>query len=146
MSQTQTARFRYLRKVYDVPISIAGDPIAESVEVVGSPERVSFDRSPASGDAAIENTDNKTGCSSCKKKKKKRTLTDTLRGATKLVKSELGIGSAADSMVETRKALCLSCGFQDLGVCSKCGCYCAAKIKLKNEKCPIGKWGDADGN
>jgi hypothetical protein len=63
------------------------------------------------------------------------------QGAAQLVKAELGLDKAPEELVQERKAICLACENYDFGVCvKKCRCYLAAKVKLKNEKCPVGKW------
>tara|TARA_R100000008_G_C3490541_1_gene118490 strand:- start:105 stop:326 length:222 start_codon:yes stop_codon:yes gene_type:complete len=42
----------------------------------------------------------------------------------------------------SRWAECQSCEylFKPTGTCKKCGCFMKLKTKLKNAKCPIGKW------
>lgn len=43
--------------------------------------------------------------------------------------------------VKKRNAECESCEHRNIfKVCEKCGCITNMKTKLKNEKCPIGKW------
>lgn len=76
------------------------------------------------------------GCKTCAAKGLKRLIL----GGAKLLKSELGIDASDEKTVNKRKELCLSCDRYDFGVCSDCGCFCAAKVKLTSEKCPIGKW------
>lgn len=41
-----------------------------------------------------------------------------------------------------RYQLCLSCTelIQVTKQCKKCGCFMAAKVKLKAATCPLGKW------
>ena len=67
-------------------------------------------------------------------------LTRLVRGASGLLKAELGIGGADEHTINDRKNICESCEHYDFGVCGKCGCFCSAKVKLKNEKCPEGRW------
>ena len=76
------------------------------------------------------------GCKTCAAKGLKRLI----MGGAKLLKSELGIDAADSDTVESRKRTCLSCDRYNFGVCEDCGCFCAAKVKLTSEKCPIGKW------
>ncbi len=76
------------------------------------------------------------GCKTCAAKGLKRLIL----GGAKLLKSELGIDASDEETVEKRKKLCIGCDKYDFGVCSDCGCFCAAKVKLTSEKCPIGKW------
>ena len=44
--------------------------------------------------------------------------------------------------VENRGKICDDCDLRHgfLPVCTKCGCVIPAKIRLENQKCPIGKW------
>ena len=76
------------------------------------------------------------GCGSCASKGLKRLLT----GGAKLLKAELGMDACEESITIDRKNFCESCEHYDFGVCNKCGCFCAAKVKLKTEKCPEGIW------
>ena len=82
----------------------------------------------------------KGGCSSCAKKG----LLGLIKGSAKLLKSELGIDAADEETMADRKALCLGCPIYDFGVCVEekggCGCFVAAKVKLKSEACPMDKW------
>jgi len=78
----------------------------------------------------------KKGCGSCEKNKLKRLIS----GGAKLLKAELGVDAADDDTIIDRKKLCLNCPSYDFGVCDDCGCFCAAKVKLKSEVCPQGKW------
>jgi hypothetical protein len=72
-----------------------------------------------------------------------------IHGAVGLTKAALNIDNVHDEVKESRRNECRACEFsekKDFGgtvkvrLCSKCGCYIAAKTKLKDEKCPIGKW------
>ena len=76
------------------------------------------------------------GCKTCAAKGLKRLIT----GGAKLLKSELGIDAADAETMDKRKNICLGCEKYNFGVCTDCGCFCAAKVKLTSEKCPIGKW------
>ena len=78
----------------------------------------------------------KKECSTCAEKGLKRLIF----GGAKLLKSELGIDAATDDEMSKRRSLCESCPKMDFGVCTDCGCFLAAKVKLKSEKCPEGKW------
>ena len=79
----------------------------------------------------------KSNCSSCSKVKGLKRL---LQGSASLLKAELGIDAADEATMAKRKATCLACNSYDFGVCNDCGCFCAAKVKLKSEACPQGKW------
>ena len=78
----------------------------------------------------------KKGCTTCGAKGIKRLLL----GSAKLLKSELGIDASDEKTMSSRRGMCESCEHYDFGVCGECGCFCAAKVKLKSELCPIGKW------
>ncbi len=43
---------------------------------------------------------------------------------------------------DTRYVTCKGCEFFNalLRTCGKCGCFMPAKVKLKDAKCPVGKW------
>ena len=90
----------------------------------------------------------KKGCSGCGKdatpeqlaKRNAVGLSRLVRGAAGMLKAELGIGSASKEVVAMRKEQCNDCKHYDFGVCTNCGCFCAAKVLLKSEKCPIRKW------
>lgn len=57
-----------------------------------------------------------------------------------------GFLKAGKRQVHNRLSICQACEFWDgeawnkTGRCKKCGCSTWAKIRLKTEKCPIGKW------
>ena len=82
----------------------------------------------------------KTPAKKCKGCGKARGLKDLIIGSAKLLKSELGIDASDEKTVANRKKLCESCKHYDFGVCDQCGCFCSAKVRLKSEKCPVGKW------
>jgi hypothetical protein len=45
-------------------------------------------------------------------------------------------------IAQSRLSICESCPelIKLTKQCKKCGCFMAAKTKLQNAKCPIGKW------
>lgn len=47
-----------------------------------------------------------------------------------------------DDYDKIRLAYCKVCPHlnKTFYVCGKCGCYMVLKVKLKNAKCPVGKW------
>lgn len=49
-------------------------------------------------------------------------------------------------IVEDRMAICKACPelIKLTSQCKKCGCFMAAKTKLNNAECPIGKWGKSE--
>jgi len=63
-----------------------------------------------------------------------------LKGAVGLAKAHLGIDAADKETVESRQATCLGCDRFDFGKCKECGCYLHAKVRIKSETCPIGRW------
>lgn len=47
-----------------------------------------------------------------------------------------------ETISKTRFDICTSCEFltKTTNSCKKCGCFMIVKTKLKNARCPIGKW------
>ncbi len=73
------------------------------------------------------------------------TMAAAIHGAVGLVKAAVGMDKAPRELVEKRKEICDGCEHAVLraGVfwqCDICRCATSAKIRLKGEKCPIGKW------
>lgn len=144
-----TARFKEGRRIYEIALAVNHD--SGSVAAAGPLKQITFPHNAPQEDqeSPQENKEGKVckdcgnkkdkGCKNCRDKKK-RSLGDTIKGAVGLAKSEMGVGTVDDSTLEHRRQLCILCDRQDLGVCSECGCYCAAKVKLKKERCPLGKW------
>jgi len=64
------------------------------------------------------------------------TITSTVKGAT------LGIAHALGGFIDPSKRLdiCKTCPLFENNRCRKCGCFLQAKARIKNEKCPEGKW------
>lgn len=64
-----------------------------------------------------------------------------LAGATKLLRSELGLRVIQDeSVIQARRQACEACEFWDHGRCKECGCYTFAKSRLAQENCPHNRW------
>lgn len=61
-------------------------------------------------------------------------------GATGLAKAAMGLDRADDATIATRYALCMACDRHAIGLCTACGCLCAAKVRVAGEACPEGKW------
>lgn len=61
-------------------------------------------------------------------------------GAAGLAKAALGMERSDDATIAARYALCMACDRHALGVCTACGCFCAAKVRVAGEACPQGKW------
>jgi len=78
------------------------------------------------------------GCGGCNNGEKG--LNRLLLGGAKLLKAELGMDACDEETIIDRQNFCESCEHYDFGVCNKCGCFCAAKVKLKSETCPVGRW------
>ncbi|KKM79072.1 hypothetical protein LCGC14_1353590 [marine sediment metagenome] len=43
-------------------------------------------------------------------------------------------------MTQERLAICNGCEWNCWGLCRKCFCVINVKIRVPNEKCPLGKW------
>lgn len=77
------------------------------------------------------------------------TAGEIVHGAAGLAKAAMGINRADDATIAARTAICKSnaCGKAtvsaegNLKSCSLCNCMLRAKLSLKGESCPIGKWG-----
>lgn len=56
------------------------------------------------------------------------------------------IGRVAVDVAEQRMEICRACPelIQVTSQCKKCGCFMAAKTKLPNASCPLGKWDAID--
>jgi hypothetical protein len=65
-----------------------------------------------------------------------------LKGAAKLVRSELGLVILKDlDLIAARRRACEACDRWDHGRCRECGgCYTFAKSRLSREVCPLGRW------
>ncbi len=69
-------------------------------------------------------------------------------GAVALAKSKLGIGYAAQDVIERRRVICrqceraVPCPFNQHRFCwcAECGCQLVDKTRLADEECPIGSW------
>ena len=57
-----------------------------------------------------------------------------------------GFALADAETLATRESVCQTCpqwdaaGMRGTGRCKKCGCSTWAKLRIANEKCPLGKW------
>jgi hypothetical protein len=112
-----------------VPLSIEGD----NIEMGGTPRKI------LSGGVAVENQGAKPkdpperkGCCGGGKR--------LVKGAGKLLQSELGIFQAEEDVIQARRKMCMECPEFDFGLCKQCGCYLYAKTRLKKERCPLNKW------
>jgi|VirMetMinimDraft_7_1064189.scaffolds.fasta_scaffold07099_3 hypothetical protein len=52
--------------------------------------------------------------------------------------------SVPAQVAESRQNICNGCPkrIDLLNQCKECGCFLAAKTKIKQEKCPLDKWGE----
>ena len=49
-------------------------------------------------------------------------------------------------IADARRLLCNSCEHRTrIGLCAKCGCVIAAKVKVAITQCPVGKWNRYNG-
>lgn len=48
--------------------------------------------------------------------------------------------SSDEQMMVDRWRQCRSCPDIRHGICSHCGCFMKAKVKLRAASCPLGKW------
>ena len=51
-----------------------------------------------------------------------------------------GFGTAAPEVYRGRVEACASCEYHTGLRCRVCGCFTAAKARLRHERCPVGKW------
>lgn len=69
-----------------------------------------------------------------------------VHGAAGLIKSTLGIGLAAQSVISWRRDVCRTCDASEKDAtgrvrrCFECGCLIAHKTRLRAERCPRGLW------
>lgn len=79
---------------------------------------------------------NTSGCSSCRAAKEARL-------AAKIAKAIIN-PDADQQLIDNRLNICKGCPFltKIVGIdqCEKCSCLISLKAKLKDEKCPEGKW------
>lgn len=78
---------------------------------------------------------NSADCSACEP-----TVSSAVRGTIGMAKAYIGIGAVDRQTAETRYATCQACSRNNLGQCRVCGCFVAAKVRNRNEQCPIAKW------
>ncbi len=73
------------------------------------------------------------------------TMAAAIHGAVGLVKAAVGMDKSSPELIAQRQEICEACEHwvKPLGLFHRCDiCKCAThlKIRLKGEKCPIGKW------
>ena len=153
MTDRAKARYRWNHQLYLVDVEVDSNGLNPKIASDAIPQNPYNQQNGATGfertanntpkeDDSPKDKEQSDGCSSCGKKNKgRRGLKDLAKGAVGLAKSELGVGHAPPEIIELRSSVCRSCDRQDLGVCQECGCYCAAKVKLTKERCPLDKWG-----
>ena len=70
--------------------------------------------------------------------------TNLARSASRFARSGFALADA--ETLASREAVCQTCpqwdaaGMRGTGRCRKCGCSTWAKLRMANEKCPLGKW------
>jgi len=135
-SVTQFLEWTYEGKQLEVKLELSDEVTVGHIQTKNKTKKVlPKKKSNAPKEVTVE-PKKKKGCGSCASKGLKRLLT----GGAKLLKSELGIDACDEATMIDRKNLCESCEHYDFGVCSLCGCFCAAKVKLKSELCPDERW------
>ena len=83
-----------------------------------------------------------------KKKPKEPQLHAKVKTLTKSIYrwARAGFLKTSKKQLDQRMEICRGCEFWDseawsgTGKCKKCGCSTWAKLRIKTEKCPIGKW------
>jgi len=83
-----------------------------------------------------------------KKKPKEPPLHVKIKTLTKSIYkwAKAGFLKTSKKQLAQRTEICRGCEFWDnkawngTGKCTKCGCSTWAKLRIKTEKCPIGKW------
>ena len=65
-----------------------------------------------------------------------RKFRNIIVGYRNLIKKSTDIEKIADLRLE----ICKLCTANKAGICIKCGCVIAAKVRVKEEKCKIGQW------
>ncbi len=73
------------------------------------------------------------------------TMAAAIHGAVGLVKAAVGMDKSSPELIAQRQAICEGCEHWVVRTglfhqCDICRCATAAKMRLKGEKCPIGKW------
>ena len=137
---TKPTSTEFIKWTYEGEEKMVALELAEECVVIKVvDEVVRHEMTPVATDHGTKQDFNKGksgGCGGCGSKGIKRLLL----GGAKLLKAELGIDACPDATIIDRRNLCESCEHYDFGVCDECGCFCAAKVKLKSEKCPKGLW------
>jgi hypothetical protein len=83
-----------------------------------------------------------------KKKPKEPPLHTKVKTLTKSIYrwARAGFLKTSKKQLDQRMEICSGCEFWDseawsgTGKCKKCGCSTWAKLRIRTEKCPIGKW------
>lgn len=70
-------------------------------------------------------------------------LSRVAHGAVGIARAVTGTGGASAELIDRRSAICAACEHWravGMGRCDLCGCLTWAKVRNKDEKCPVGKW------
>ena len=67
---------------------------------------------------------------------------DALKGKDGGIKGSFGgnLSFADRDTVEDRLSICRNCDELKIGICTRCGCLIAAKVRLQIAVCPARKW------
>ena len=79
-------------------------------------------------------------CAQASNSGRRPSIRGVVRGAIGVARAFAGVGAADRLTVKSRYASCLACADNDLGQCRVCGCFVAAKVRNRTERCPLGKW------
>ena len=112
--------------LYEVGVKVGIETVVEKVTLIESRER---------GEIPVGKKEEP--CPGCREKGLLRRAASGLIGMTKV---ELGLDATNEIEERSRKGHCDRCKYNDWGMCTKCGCYLHAKVKISKEKCPIELW------
>lgn len=77
-------------------------------------------------------------------KKPESTLEYLGRGIAGIAKAGVaattGVGAADEATAKKRYDTCMACDKYKHWRCQECGCFISAKVRVADEKCPLGKW------
>ncbi len=71
-----------------------------------------------------------------------------IRGTMGVARSVLGVQKLSQGAIRQRMDVCRECehsvackhNARQVCKCKACGCWLSLKTKLRNERCPVGKW------
>lgn len=85
-------------------------------------------------------------CKRARRKARESKSYNVLNAASDVLKNVFGIGEApfvSDDIAQQRLQSCLECEklVRVTKQCRLCGCFVAAKTKMRSASCPLGIWG-----